>query len=664
MIKKRYNSFMAYQDGKNRRRKMDAVVFMISAIIVACETTGISERIYDPIDSTEKSTEAEASDKGFSSDIDNHEDGADTESDLATSVEDTMTDEVQTDEVQTNETESVDDTDDAQQQTDEGSDGFDSTDVSSPSSDASSDAADGDTVPLDVETDTAPLSPGICGDGVLTRDEACDDGNLADDDGCAADCLSVDVGFSCNPPGVLCHQVARCGDAVVTFPEFCDDGGVASGDGCSPLCKIEIGYQCEGSPSVCRPTDCGNGIKEGTEACDDGGTMPFDGCSAVCQAEPDCSGDRCISECGDGLVIDEACDDGNTLDGDGCSSECEVEPGYKCESMAACEEVDGACVMRISAVYRDFGVNMDPFGDFQGGGDMVLGLVETVLDADGKPQAVDDVKTLSGGSIDSPESYARWYRDTEDSETLVSTLTLFDNGSDGYVNRWKDTGEQWCVDGTCYDGTPVFFPVDSLTDGSDFVEATIPEEYGGSWLPESDFDPDAVPHNYGFTTEVKYWFKYDVSSPATLEFLGDDDMWVFVNDILALDMGNVHMPKLGTVRIDETTENTFNLSDGGVYPIQVFHAERNPTGSSFKLTLAGFEADRSICQPTCGDGIVSIGEECDDGENDGGYGECYEGCKLGEFCGDGIKQENEDCDDGNTLDGDGCGSSCRHLVII
>jgi hypothetical protein len=31
----------------------------------------------------------------------------------------------------------------------------------------------------------------------------------------------------------------------------------------------------------------------------------------------------------------------------------------------------------------------------------------------------------------------------------------------------------------------------------------------------------------------------------------------------------------------------------------------------------------------CGDGIVSLGEECDDGLNDGGYGECEPGCKLG-----------------------------------
>jgi hypothetical protein len=48
----------------------------------------------------------------------------------------------------------------------------------------------------------------------------------------------------------------------------------------------------------------------------------------------------------------------------------------------------------------------------------------------------------------------------------------------------------------------------------------------------------------------------------------------------------------------------------------------------------------------CGDNILSFGEECDDGANDGGYGECDMGCRLGAFCGDGVVQPEEQCDDG------------------
>ncbi len=516
----------------------------------------------------------------------------------------------------------------------------------------------------DGDADADAPSAGNCGDGILTADEACDDKNNEGGDGCAASCLFVEPGYSCNPPGEPCQKVARCGDGTAAFPELCDDGNTLSGDGCSDSCKVELGFKCEGSPSVCTPTTCGDGVREGAEGCDDGNDMPFDGCDVHCQNEPDCAGESCVSDCGDGLVINEACDDGNTLDGDGCSGECAIEEGYTCAPDTTCEEVAGECVLRISAVFRDFDTYGDPAGDFAGGGDIILKLVAPTLDEQGKPVAVSDVSALSGNSIASPESFARWYRESEDSETLVGSLVLFDNGAGGYVNRFGAEGEPWCVDSVCYDGTPAFFPVDALTGSGDFIEATIPEEYGGNWLPESTFVPDALPHNFGYTTEVKYWFRYDETSIATLDFLGDDDMWVFVNGRLALDLGNLHMPLEGTVTVNQDSAASFGLTHGNVYPIQVFHAERNPTGSSFKLTLEGFDASRSLCLPDCGDGIVGLGEECDDGENDGGYGECYPGCVLGDYCGDGVVQENEDCDDGNTLDGDECGSSCRHIIVV
>ena len=49
----------------------------------------------------------------------------------------------------------------------------------------------------------------------------------------------------------------------------------------------------------------------------------------------------------------------------------------------------------------------------------------------------------------------------------------------------------------------------------------------------------------------------------------------------------------------------------------------------------------------CGDGVVQAGEECDDGVNDGGYGQCGPRCKVGPRCGDGIRNGEEQCDDGD-----------------
>lgn len=557
----------------------------------------------------------------------------------------------------------------------------------------------------------APAPPG-CGDGVLDDDEACDDGNRENGDGCAANCLSVEKGYSCSTPGSPCTRFAKCGDGIVAPSEPCDDGNNEPGDGCSPRCKIEIGFKCEGEPSVCTPTVCGDGIIEGAEACDDGNAVPFDGCSALCQTEPNCDEGACVSECGDGLVLDEECDDGNTISGDGCSSTCEIEPGYDCTVDDACEMVNGECVLRVPVIYRDFTSAHPDFGVACASEVEALGLVEPML-VNGKPVAT---AKAADHCITRLED---WYSDAA-AKPIVGELVLFSNGNGGFVNRWGPNGEQWLSEPRCdemrtrncgnagsmcatctladdeqcydpcvgtnwgnspqqacaasctregYDGSPLFFPLDEL--GATDSDAQVPPQYGYNWKWEDEILPTpggthvagAVKHNFFFTTEVVYWFKFDASTQARLDFTGDDDVWVFVNGRLAVDLGGVHQARNGSVTISAATADQFGLENGKVYKISIFHAERKVTSSSFRLTLAGFKTVRSECVAICGDGIIGLGEECDDGVNDGGYGECAPGCVLGERCGDGILQEGEDCDDGNTLDGDTCNSACRVLVV-
>jgi fibro-slime domain-containing protein len=572
----------------------------------------------------------------------------------------------------------------------------------------------------------APPGPN-CGNGELTKDEACDDGNTVSGDGCANNCLAVEPGFSCVTPGKPCHAVARCGDGLVVFPEQCDDGNKTNGDGCSDACKVEVGYKCDSSPSTCTHTICGDSKIEGAEGCDDGNSLPFDGCSTDCQNEPSCKGTgACTSRCGDGIVLNEDCDDGNNIDGDGCSHDCKIENGFTCSQPALGDK------MMVPVVYRDFRYHNPT--DFQAGvtGQTTAstGMVKADLDADGKPVYTG----VTGGAINvaSPATFAEWYRNTSGvNHADPSKLALWKNSTGAYVNRYKDDGTQWyntepayycgnvgseltdttgaaipctskfgatdcdkevaagkeMLPGSCVasggnyvarfivakiDGNPLFFPVDgdNFTPASEREGAQVPPLYdpAGTWPYDTDASGAKVMHNFSFTSEVRYWFKYEAGKTYQLDFTGDDDVWVFINKKLAVDLGGIHTPVSGTVTLSATSASSFGLKDGNVYEAAVFQAERQTTGSSYKLTLSGFNAAPSLCTPTCGDGILAIGEECDDGplNGTGGYGTCGADCTLSAgFCGDGAVQPGEDCDDGG-LNGttDHCPSGCHILVPI
>ena len=70
----------------------------------------------------------------------------------------------------------------------------------------------------------------------------------------------------------------------------------------------------------------------------------------------------------------------------------------------------------------------------------------------------------------------------------------------------------------------------------------------------------------------------------------------------------------------------------------------------------------SNCTPTgCGNGIATSGEACDTG---GASATCDGDCTL-PVCGDGVLNQfaSEQCDDANTVDGDGCSSTCTYEMV-
>jgi fibro-slime domain-containing protein len=90
-------------------------------------------------------------------------------------------------------------------------------------------------------------------------------------------------------------------------------------------------------------------------------------------------------------------------------------------------------------------------------------------------------------------------------------------------------------------------------------------------------------HNFGFTTHVLRHFTY--KKGQTFTFTGDDDVWVFVEGNLVIDLGGLHPARSGTVKLDELTPP---LTEGSTYRLDLFHAERHSDQS-------GFEIETSIC---------------------------------------------------------------------
>jgi fibro-slime domain-containing protein len=213
------------------------------------------------------------------------------------------------------------------------------------------------------------------------------------------------------------------------------------------------------------------------------------------------------------------------------------------------------CTNILFGVVRDF--TMSTQGgtnpDFEHSPAADKGIVLDTLGSDGKPvygDHPDGTATTHGADY-----FNQWYNDVDGVNiSYVVALHFMRTGS---IYTFAATiGNTGGVSNVSY------FPLDGLG-FNDTAQAA-----------------DGKTHNFSFTTEIHTSFIYN--GGETFTFKGDDDVWVFINDKLAIDLGGIHAQETESVDLDSQAAN-LGITPGNTYPLAVFNAERHVVQSNFRI---------------------------------------------------------------------------------
>ena len=157
----------------------------------------------------------------------------------------------------------------------------------------------------------------------------------------------------------------------------------------------------------------------------------------------------------------------------------------------------------------------------------------------------------SSGGITSVESFSEWFNDTLGTNMSYPLSLTLNRQADGTYLFDSGTDEPYASRGG-------FFPIDGML-------------YGNTLGP--------LDHNFHFTFEYHGKFVFSSADGMFFKFVGDDDIWVYINGQLVIDLGGVHAAHDQYVDVSR-----LGLVDGATYQLDFFYAERHRTQANFLIT--------------------------------------------------------------------------------